>query len=97
MMPQWKVIGLLLLVVAALGAGCAAPQTTTQPPQAAPSAPAAREATSSTGASLVVEPPVIDAGRVPYNQRVAAAWTLKNVGTSAVQIRDFELEVVSGC
>ncbi len=95
-MRQWKIIGLLLLVVAVL-AGCSASQTTTRPPQAAPSAPTAREATGGAGASLVVEPPVVDAGRVPYNQRVAAAWTLKNVGVTPVQIRDFELDVVSGC
>ena len=84
-MPRGTLLGALLALVALLLAGCSAT-----------SAPATTPAQTSAG-QLVVEPPAVDFGKVAYDQRVAPTWTLKNTGSTPVEIRDFKLDVVAGC
>ena len=49
------------------------------------------------GGQLSVEPSAVEFGKVAYDQRVAPSWTLKNTGSTPVEIRDFKLDVVTGC
>lgn len=83
-MRTGSLVGALLALLAALVVGCGGAAPTTAPAQ--------------TGAGqLVAEPPVVEFGKIAYDQRVSPAWTLKNTGSTPVEIKDFALDVVTGC
>lgn len=84
-MRKGSLVGVLLALLAALVVGCGS--------GAAPATALAQTG----GGQLSVEPSAVEFGKVAYDQRVAPSWTLKNTGSTPVEIRDFKLDVVTGC
>ena len=79
----------LLVILAACGGSGTAP--------AADSAPPAQSSNSGNQPRLTVDKPVVDFGKIPYDQRVTPTWKLTNSGNAPLQIKDFKLDVVEGC
>ena len=58
---------------------------------------AAQSSNSGNQPRLTVDKPVVDFGKIPYDQRVTPTWKLTNSGNAPLQIKDFKLDVVEGC
>lgn len=83
-----RYIGLLLLLLAALLAGCASG------PKVEPSQQVGKYA---GGARLAFDQKAFDFGNVPFGREVKATFQLKNVGDQPLVLNKVDVETREGC
>ncbi|MDO8692076.1 MAG: hypothetical protein Q7R39_19060 [Dehalococcoidia bacterium] len=90
-MKRWTRAILVVIPLALITLLAAAACEEASPPASSPAQG------SASGPQISIDKESVDFGKVPLDKEVRAVFTVKNVGTDTLTMRDVKLALVQGC